>query len=206
MTDTAAFWDRIAPKYAKDPIKNMDAYEQSLERVRSHLSERDHVLELGCGTGATALLLSPNVAHVTATDISPGMIAQAEARLKGGENVTFKTATAETLQGLQGAADVVTAFNLMHLVADLDVFLAQAANLVKPGGLFISKTPCLRQFNPLVRVLIPAMQLVGKAPATVSYFTTEQLENAIAKAGFEIIETGSYPVKPPSRFVVAKRL
>ena len=79
MTD-AAFWDRIAPKYARTPISNMDAYEATLARVKTHLSETDTVLELGCGTGTTAMKLAPGVAHVTASDVSGAMIGIGRAR------------------------------------------------------------------------------------------------------------------------------
>ena len=200
----AAFWDRIAPKYAKQPIKDLTAYEQTMERVQDHLSPSDHVLELGCGTGATALKLAPFAAHITATDVSPGMIAQAEARLKGGENVTFRVGTPDALADLHGKMDVVTAFNLIHLIEDTEQLVAQAAQLLKPGGLFISKTPCLAHFNKVLMLIIPVMQLFGKAPY-VKKMSIPELEGAIGWQDFDIIETGSYPAKPPSRFIVARK-
>ena len=51
MTDAATFWDKIAPKYAKDPINDVASYEYTLGRTLSYLTEDDSVLELGCGTG-----------------------------------------------------------------------------------------------------------------------------------------------------------
>ena len=77
-TDTGNFWDKIAPKYAKKPVADPAAYEAKLDRVRALLRAEDRVLEIGCGTGSTALTLAPNVAEITATDISGGMIAIAE--------------------------------------------------------------------------------------------------------------------------------
>ena len=32
MTDDAKFWDRIAEKYARDPIADMASYEATVER------------------------------------------------------------------------------------------------------------------------------------------------------------------------------
>lgn len=200
----ATFWDGIAPKYAKQPIKDLDAYEQTMERVRDYLSPSDRVVELGCGTGATALKLAPHAAHITGTDISPGMIAQANTRLKGGENVSFRTATPDALTDLAGKMDVVTAFNLIHLIPDTEALVAQAATLLKPGGLFITKTPCLAHFNRLLMLAIPVMQFFGKAPYIKRLSITE-LEGAISFESFDIIETGSYPAKPPSRFIVARK-
>ena len=68
------FWDRHAAKYAEKPIADPTAYEEKLARVRSLLRATDHVLEIGCGTGSTALRLAPGVAKITATDVSSGMI------------------------------------------------------------------------------------------------------------------------------------
>ena len=68
MPTDIAFWDKIAERYAARPIDNPDAYEATLERVRHWLHPDWHVLELGCGTGTTALKLAGSAAQITATD------------------------------------------------------------------------------------------------------------------------------------------
>ena len=55
----AHFWDRIARKYAADPIADAAGYEATLRRVQALLSANQDVLEIGCGTGTTALRLAP---------------------------------------------------------------------------------------------------------------------------------------------------
>lgn len=203
MTQTA-FWDKIAPKYARQPIKDLTAYQQTMERVRSHLAADDNILELGCGTGATALLLAPHVSRMTATDIAPGMVAQAQMREPRADNVRFIAARHDEITPPEGGYDVVMAFNLFHLVRDTDAAFADVNRLLKPGGLFISKTPSLATLNPLFKMLILAMRLIGKAPF-VKMLAVEELDTAITEAGFDIIETGTYPNKPPNRFVVARK-
>lgn len=78
--------------------------------------------------------------------------------------------------------------------------------LLKPGGLFISKTPCLKEMNPLVRVAIPVMQLFGKAPY-VSVLDANELEREIVAAGFEIIgrERHATRGKDARPFLVARK-
>jgi len=51
MTDAVTFWDKVAPKYAKDPISDVASYEYTLDRTASYLSPDNRVLELGSKTG-----------------------------------------------------------------------------------------------------------------------------------------------------------
>lgn len=210
MTATAKFWDGIAEKYAKSPIRDMESYEHTLQRTVSYLKPTDQVLELGCGTGRTALRLSGHADTITASDVSPGMLAVGRrlAQEEQIENVVFVEADAN--RPPNGTFDVVMAFNLLHLIRDLEATLAGVHEVLKPGGLFISKTPCLAQGGlgfkfGLLKLLLPIMQLLGKAPF-VSQFDIKTLETAIEKAGFEIIESGNFPAKPPSRYLVARKL
>lgn len=205
MTD-AAFWDKAARKYARSKISDIPAYEKTLERVRSHLRETDTVLEVGCGTGSTALLLSDGVTNYEGTDLSSEMIAiakekQVEEQLDG---LTFSVSDTNLEAYKDGTYDAILAFNLWHLVPNTENAIERTWQLLKPGGLMISKTPCLGHkwyFRPLIAV----MRAIGKAPF-VRVLTTEQLDDMIAAAGFEIVETGLYPPKVPSRFIVARKV
>lgn len=207
MTQDARFWDKIAPRYAKSPVPDETAYAATLDRTRAYLKPTDHVLEVGCGTGSTALTLAPEVAQYRATDFAQGMIAVAQAKPPVGP-VSFAVAG---LEDTGGAApyDAVLAFNLLHLIGDLDGALAQIAPLVKPGGLFISKTVttpggALPWKLRLMLWVLPLMQAIGKAPE-VSFRSIADHEDAIRNAGFDILETANYPAAPPNRFVVARR-
>ena len=67
--------------------------------------------------------------------------------------------------------------------------------LLKPGGLFISKTPCLGDMNPLIRLLaLPAMRAIGKAPH-VSSLGASALERLIIDAGFDVLVRESHASK-----------
>ncbi len=209
MKPDSAFWDKIAAKYAAQPISDMASYNLTMERVASHLTPDARVLELGCGTGGTALRLADHVGQILATDFSSGMIAQAQAR-DGADNVQFLQAGVFDDTLTLGGFDVVMGFNVFHLVEDLPATFARIHALLAPGGIFISKTPCLGERSlglkfGLLKRLIPAMQWVGKAPY-VSFESIAGIEAKIAAAGFRIVETGNYPVRPPNHFVVATRL
>ncbi len=204
----AAFWDRIAEKYARDPVADVAAYEATLAATRAHLKPGDRVIELGCGTGSTALRLADAVAGYHGTDISPEMIriARAKAEAAGAGNLTFSVGEVEADALAEPASlDVVTSFNHLHLVADPQATIRAAAALLRPGGLFISKTMCLAEtwkFR-LMRPLIGAMKLVGKAPSVVRFFSIRELESMVTRAGLEIVETADQAY--PRRFIVARK-
>jgi ubiquinone/menaquinone biosynthesis C-methylase UbiE len=205
MSSPTAFWDGIADRYAARPVDDPAAYEATLARIRAHLSPTDHVLEVGCGTGTTALRLADAVAHYTATDLSPRMIEIAEGKRaaeEGTGNVTFRTAPLDAADGTDYEA--VIASSLLHLVDDLPAALAALRDRLKPGGLLITKTICLAEMNPVLRLVVPVMRLFGKAPR-VRFLRAEALEAAIRDAGFEIVETAYFPHKLRARFVVARR-
>jgi ubiquinone/menaquinone biosynthesis C-methylase UbiE len=198
------FWDRTAPSYAKKPVRDEEAYRLTLERVRSYLTPSQRVLEVGCGTGTTALHLAPHAAQIVASDLSPGMIdiARAKAEAAGIENVSFLTGTLDDLDVDPRSFDVVMAFNVIHLLADIPGALRRLHNLLTPGGLLVSKTPCIGEMNPLVRLAIPVMRAFGKAPF-VNFVKMSSLRESISDAGLTIVETGLYPAKSHSLFIVA---
>lgn len=43
MIPNNAFWDKAAKKYAAQPISDISAYEQTMERVVSHLTPQARV-------------------------------------------------------------------------------------------------------------------------------------------------------------------
>ncbi|WP_170479951.1 class I SAM-dependent methyltransferase [Ruegeria arenilitoris] len=211
ISKDAAFWSKISRKYAASPIGNMDGYRNTLERTKSHLKPSDNALEMGCGTGSTALLLAPHVANITATDIAPGMIEIAQEKLDQGgpENVKFKVAEVQDHARDNGCYDVVMAHNLLHLLPDLDEALTVISKITKTEGLFISKTVCAPnktglKYGLIRHLAIPVMQAIGKAPF-VKFVSAKELERKIEDAGFKILETGDQAGTMLSRYIIARK-
>ncbi|KEY71939.1 hypothetical protein S7711_07088 [Stachybotrys chartarum IBT 7711] len=184
-------WDKAAPSYAKSAVADQNGYQRTLQRTREHLKPTDKVLELGCGTGTTALLLAESVQSYLATDLSSGMISIAEDKRESGDKIpglTFRTATAEHLVSEKAQFTTVLGFNYLHVVPDLASTLQGVHALLEDGGLFISKTGCLKDMSFLYRLALPIGRLIGKAP-TVSVFSMDELEEQFRLAGFDILET-----------------
>lgn len=205
----ARFWDRIAVKYAADSIADVAGYEATLLRVQGLLSADQDVLEIGCGTGTTALRLAPFTRRLLATDVSAGMIAIARKKLAAEPvpQLRFDVADGEAEVASEGEYDVVLAFNLLHLVTDLDRALALAAKTLRPGGLMISKTACISEMNPLISYLaLPLMQAVGKAPHALR-FDAIALQSAIANQGMDIVSVERHGTRGKDFrvFIVARK-
>ncbi|MBT1158031.1 class I SAM-dependent methyltransferase [Aminobacter anthyllidis] len=197
ISSDARFWDRSSRRYAKSAVADQDGYARTLDRTRSLLRAGDQVLELGCGTGSTAMLLAGDVKTYLATDFSPAMIAIAEEKrlvcpIRG---LDFLTATAEAPELGSGQFEVVLGFNYLHLVRDLPGTLRRIHVLLASDGLFVSKTPCLSDMNPLIRLaLLPVMRATGLAPHAGA-FSTAELVRLVSSAGFEVVATENHATK-----------
>ncbi|MFZ1396210.1 MAG: class I SAM-dependent methyltransferase [Candidatus Promineifilaceae bacterium] len=102
------------------------------------------VLECGCGPG---WLWRQNVdripagCQITLTDLSPGMVAEAEAALAGsGHQFSFQPANIQALDFADGTFDVVVANHMLYHVPDLAQGLAEVQRVLKPNGRLIAAT------------------------------------------------------------------
>lgn len=208
IEDDARFWDRTSQKYAKGAIADQAGYERTLERTRALLGPGDRVLELGCGTGTTALRLAGHVQEYLATDISAAMIVIAGEKLATSPipGLVFRTATADALALEAVPFNAVLGFNYLHLVRDLHGTLRRIRGLLAEGGLFISKTPCVGDMNPLIRLALPMMRAIGLAPYA-GVFRAEELRQLVCTAGFDIVACENHATKGNDNrpYIVARK-
>lgn len=188
MKQGSRFWDKIAARYSRQPIKDTDSYERKLALTRQYLEPTAQVLEFGCGTGGTALLHAPHVAHVLATDYSGAMIDIAKQRQtdEGIENVTFRQATIFEIERPADGFDAVLGLNVLHLVPEYGRQIERAFELLKPGGVFVTSTACLGTRSPL-RLLLALPAALGFIPKVV-FINRDSLASDMIAAGFETRE------------------
>lgn len=202
--DSARFWDKIAAKYARQPIADEESYQAKLAMTRKHLRPGMDLLEIGCGTGSTAILHAPHVRSIRAIDVSPAMIAIARGKAAeaGVENIAFEQGADGTLDAADASCDIVLALSLLHLVADWEGLIARAHRWLRPGGLFVTSTSCMSDMLPAMKYVLPLLRLFGKAPR-IEFFGLADLKQAHRDAGFEIVEEFT-PGKRKASFLIAR--
>jgi len=94
------------------------------------LSPTDQVLDFGAGTGLLATAIAPQVAQVTALDMSAAML-QVLAD-KGMPNIT--THQGDIFAGLPGRYHAIVSCMALHHVPDIGALMQAFANALHPGG------------------------------------------------------------------------
>lgn len=202
----ARFWNRIAQRYAKQPVPDQKVYETKLARTDSLLKPTDQVLDIGCGTGTTAIHHAPKVAHIRATDISQGMIQIARDKARAAEvnNIDFDVASIDDLHAEPQSFDVILAHSILHLLPGVDRVLSQLHTMLRPGGLLISTTTCIQDFMPMIRFIAPLGRKLGLMPY-VNVFRTADLEQWLTDAGF-VVEQRWLPRPKSGIYVIARKV
>jgi ubiquinone/menaquinone biosynthesis C-methylase UbiE len=205
MDQSVKFWDRIAKRYSKQPIADEAAYQKKLEITREYFRPDMEVLEIGCGTGSTAIAHAPYVKHIQAIDISSKMIeiAQGKADTKNVTNVTFKCSTIDECNVPDQTLDAVLGLSILHLLENKEKVIGRVHIMLKPGGVFITSTACLGDMMRLYRIISPIGRVLRFFPL-VMVFTIKELEDSLTNAGFNI-DYQWQPGRNKAVFIVAKK-
>lgn len=190
MTEDARFWDRIADKYSKSPISNKDVYQRKLTMTQNRLSPDMRIFEFGCGTGGTALAHAPHVAYVHAIDVSARMIEIAKAKQAeaGIENVTFDVSGIDAFDAPSTDFDAILGLSVLHLVDDPATVIRKVADMLKPGGYFISSTFAANDQARWLKYVAPIGKALGKFPPVLTSFRLADLKDWHEAAGLAIEE------------------
>jgi ubiquinone/menaquinone biosynthesis C-methylase UbiE len=107
-----------------------------------HIAQRTgtgRLLDVGCGTGFVISLLAETFDEIHGIDPTPAMLQRVDAS-RG--NITLHEGVAEQLPFPDGSFDLVTAYSVYHHLADHRPALAEAARVLRPGGvLYVDLEP-----------------------------------------------------------------
>jgi 2-polyprenyl-3-methyl-5-hydroxy-6-metoxy-1,4-benzoquinol methylase len=147
MSQAEKFWDKISKNYDKSESQFEPIHRKVVENSKKYLNGSDIVLDYGCATGTKAFALAGNVKKIQGIDISSKMIEAAKRKAveRRIDNVDFAHATLFDERYKRESFDVILAFNILHALEDNRQAMQRITELLKPGGLFISTTPCLKE-------------------------------------------------------------
>lgn len=208
-----AYWnEKAGPKWV-GMQERLDAQLERFNAVvfdRAELKPGEHVLDIGCGCGATTLAAAQRVrpgGSATGADISRPMLGRARERAKaaGVDNTSFVEADAQTYSFEPARFDaVISRFGVMFFIDPVTAF-ANIRRALKPGGRisFI----CWRPMKENPWVVLPLMAAAKHielpappdpfAPGPFAFADAERTRGILAKAGFIDVATDTYDLRYP---------
>lgn len=203
------FWDFLAANY--DAGEGDPSARQDLVIIHKYLQAGDIVLEYACGTGTLAIELAGRVKAYHAIDISSKMLAAAERKAAGRKiaNIHFAHTTIFEAKYPTESFDVVMAFNILHLLEDARRAVGRINELLKPGGVFISSTPCLGEKKSFLNHLLSPLFMVPSKMGIIPYvgiYKITELENYLAQETFQMVETKIFVGGLSEYFIVARKI
>jgi ubiquinone/menaquinone biosynthesis C-methylase UbiE len=180
-----------------------------LDRIREELAGCENLgksLELGCGPGCFTGPLADKSDSVTATDISPDMVAAAAARLKNRQEITVERADCFSLPYDEGAFDTVFMANLLHIIPEPEKAIREARRVLKPGGRLIVASFTAHGMRSSDKMSMGSRYIKawGKPPAGGTVLTVPNVSEMMGNCGFTVIKGTLIGVKSKAVFVVGR--
>lgn len=99
----------------------------------------EHILDIGCGTGAASQqLLQRAACCVTGVDRSATMLERARQRRYGPDGASFQLASLGALPFAAASFDAALALNLLYFCDDAGLMIADLKRVLRPGGRMVA--------------------------------------------------------------------
>jgi 2-polyprenyl-3-methyl-5-hydroxy-6-metoxy-1,4-benzoquinol methylase len=187
-------WDRMATKWDKPGVSLGAKDVKLIDKTKKYLGAESVVLDYGCATGSICFEITGTVKEVYGIDLSSKMIdiAKGKALENKTPNINFIHGSIFNEALKSESFDVITAFSILHLVEDTPPVFERINKLLKPGGVFISETPCMGNGKLLSALIKGPLFLASKTGLLprINFFEAKGLADAITKASFKIVENG----------------
>lgn len=206
MNQSEKFWDKMAKRYKQEENKDLETFQKIINKTKKYLKSSDTVLDFGCGQGDHAFVISQNVNQINAIDISKNMIdiAKNEAKHRHIDNIDFTVLSIKDDRLDKKSFDIIVSFYVLHLINDSKELLNRVYELLKPGGIFINVTPCMKE-KKLLNVVLNIASKIGLVPK-INPFSHDELINNIKVCDFEIVDEIKLSKKSPEYLIVSRKI
>lgn len=186
MKDSAKkiFGER-SERYAGLDILSQERYYRPLFDLAA-VKPGERVLDLAAGTGLLAIMLSRIAASVVAQDVTPEMLAIAEANFReaGRDNITVVEADATELPFGDGSFDLVTCRLAFHHFPEPDRTLAELRRVLAPGGRLVLEDVFGPEDEEVAQVRERFELLLD--PSHIRSYSPTELRKLFEAAGFRV--------------------
>ena len=189
------WWDprgEMAVLHKFNPVRLAYIRDAACKRFERNAKQLDclqglRILDIGCGGGILSEPLARLGATVTGADPAEKNIAVAKLHAEqSGVAVDYRATTAEALADTGERFDIVLAMEVVEHVADMKLFVARCAEMVKPGGLMIAAT-INRTLKSFALAIVGAEYVLRWLPRGThqwdKFVTPDELEIAMERAG-----------------------
>lgn len=167
----------------------------------------EHILDIGCGAGVTSFALAERVGsggHVLGADISPQLIARAQADTPEHAPVDFQLADAATAPFPQGAFDLLfSRFGVMFFDDPVAAF-SHIRSAAKADGRLAFVCWRSAQENDWVRLplaairdIVPPVPADPTAPGPFAFADPARISGILADAGFDEVAIAPFDTTIP---------
>ncbi len=211
-TKIQSFWDKEADKYDSRQSQFGTVFDEVISKTQRYLCTKDNVLDFGCATGLKTIKLAKAAGYVHGLDISTAMITKAILNKNRANimNCFFFKGTIFNNDLIVKSFDKIVCYHVIHLIEDVEGVLEKIHDLLKPGGLFILTTVCLKDKITLMKRLeITAFLIIKKLgflPIHLNKFTVTDVEKTLEKGNFEILESSKFYQGVTTSFIIAKKI
>lgn len=179
--------DRATAHFGRDPRAP-----KPLEGLR--------LLDIGCGGGLVSEPMARMGAEVVGADASATNVEVARIHAeRSGATVDYRAETAEALADAGETFDIVLNMEVVEHVADVGLFLASCAKMVRPGGLMFVAT-INRTMKAMALAIVGAEYVLRWLPRGTHQYEKlvrpDELERPLELAGMKVVDRTGVTFNP----------